>query len=65
MEKRRLKVYEKGISGRLTTRCVPEMKLSGDWLRELGFKQGDYVEVHTARELIVIRRIRGVEKKEG
>ena len=45
---RNLKVYERLVmrSGfRISYKSVPTIVLSGEWLRELGFKPGDQIQV--------------------
>lgn len=41
---RKLKVYEQSMSGGSYT-PVPTIILKGKWLKEAGFKSGEYVEV--------------------
>jgi toxic protein SymE len=37
---------------------VPEIKLSGKWLKRLGFKEGDYAKIETFEKKIVITLIK-------
>ena len=50
-----LKIQPKYRTNRWGTSIVPELKLSGKWLEDLGFKKESRVEVHTSEKLIVIR----------
>ncbi|MFT5668104.1 MAG: toxic protein SymE [Vicingaceae bacterium] len=34
--------------------CVPEIKLVGKWLRNSGFKEGEFVKVEVRKKKIVI-----------
>ena len=54
-EVRSLKLQPKFRLYQRQTNIVPELKLCGLWLEELGFEVGSRVTVHTSKELIVIR----------
>ena len=34
--------------------CVPEIKLVGKWLRNSGFKEGDFVKVEVRKKKLII-----------
>ena len=52
---RSLKIQPKYRTNRWGTSIVPELKLSGKWLENLGFEKESRVEVHTSKGLIIIR----------
>ncbi|WP_109831595.1 SymE family type I addiction module toxin [Reichenbachiella versicolor] len=37
--------------------CIPEIKMEGKWLEELGFKQGKHVKVEWRQKKIIITLI--------
>ncbi len=39
-------------------KIVPELKLSGVWLEELGFKPGELVSITTREELLIITTLK-------
>ena len=52
---RKLKVYTKHRPGRWRNyTTVPEIRLEGRWLEELGFKQGDQVQIKQERNKLTI-----------
>lgn len=55
LEARSLKIQPKHRINRWSTSVVPELKLAGNWLENLGFTIDSRVTVHTSKELIVIR----------
>ena len=52
---RNLKIQPKYRINRWSTTMVPEIKLCGNWLEQLGFTVDTRVTIHTSKELIVIR----------
>jgi len=52
---RQLKIYKKFINQSNKISVVPEIRLSGKWLKEYGFKQGDSISVVCETEEIIIR----------
>lgn len=44
--------YRKGYRNK--SKVVPEIKLCGNWLEKLGFKEGNRVVITTLKRLIVI-----------
>ena len=38
-----------------STKIVPELKISGVWLEEIGFKAGDTVNITVREELLIIQ----------
>ena len=51
---RKLKIHAKFRSRRWDTTTVPEIRLEGKWLAELGFKEGEQVEIKQQRNKLVI-----------
>ena len=51
---RKLKVYAKFRSRRWDYTVVPEIRLEGNWLKELGFKEGQQVRVEQEKNRLVI-----------
>ncbi|NJM26352.1 MAG: type I toxin-antitoxin system SymE family toxin [Bacteroidia bacterium] len=54
-ETRSLKVQPKTRINKYSQKDVPEIKLCGEWLKQLGFEHGTRVSVTLMRELIIIR----------
>ena len=54
-EARSLKIQPIHRFNRWSTNIVPEIKLCGNWLANLGFKAESRVVIHASQELIVIR----------
>jgi len=54
-EARSLKIQPIHRLNRWSRSIVPEIKLCGNWLANLGFKAESRVIVHASKELIVIR----------
>jgi len=52
-----LKVYSKYRLSNSKCKVVPEIRLCGKWLREVGFKSGDFVEITSEMNKITIQRI--------
>jgi len=55
--KRNLKIQPKHRFNRWSTSIVPELRLCGKWLKEIGFNENQRVEVHTEQNLIIIKPI--------
>lgn len=54
-EKRQLKIHRKYIARSYQRYVVfPEIRLSGKWLKELGFTHGKFVTVHHEENKIII-----------
>jgi toxic protein SymE len=51
---RRLKIYTKYRSRRWGSTTVPQIKLEGLWLEQLGFKKGQEVDVEQTPDKITI-----------
>ena len=49
-----LKVYRKFQRRRWDHKAVPEIRLEGDWLKELGFEIGDAIEVQQEKHQLKI-----------
>lgn len=54
-EVRSLKIQPKRRVNKYSHKDVPEIKLCGDWLRELGFQMGERVTVTSMSNLLIIR----------
>ncbi len=54
-EVRSLKIQPKTRFNKYSHKDVPEIKLCGDWLRSLGFEQGERVTVTAMPKLLIIR----------
>jgi hypothetical protein len=54
---RRLKVQPKIRFNAYSRSCVPEIKLCGKWLYDLGFTEGANVTITTMPQLLIIRPI--------
>jgi toxic protein SymE len=57
---RRLKVYPKYRLGNSKTVMVPEIRLCGKWLRELGFQSGHIINIETEEKKITITVYNGL-----
>ncbi|NIJ55165.1 SymE family type I addiction module toxin [Dyadobacter arcticus] len=53
-EVRSLKIQPKIRQSFYREKFVPEIKLSGEWLRNLGFESGNQVKVTTMQQLLII-----------
>jgi toxic protein SymE len=51
---RKLKVYPKHRVGNKHFKVVPEIRLCGQWLRDVGFKSGNFIEVISEMNKITI-----------
>lgn len=49
---RQLKVY--GLNRSASSKEVPELRLAGVWIEQLGFKVGDLVNITTRDKLLII-----------
>ena len=61
---RQLKVYQQYRSLSSGTRIVPELRLTGLWIEQLGFKIGDKVNITTRDRLLIIEPITGASVQE-
>ncbi len=52
---RSLKIQPKTRFNKYSQRDVPEIKLCGDWLQQLGFESGTRVTVTSMPQLLIIR----------
>lgn len=52
---RKLKIHSKFRKRRWDNISVPEIRLEGKWLEEVGFKQGQYVNIQVAKNKLIIR----------
>ena len=60
---RRLKIYEKYRSRTWDNITVPEIRLEGKWLAELGFEVGEHVRIEQhERKLIITANKEGGKK---
>lgn len=59
---RRLKVY--GTHRSADNKEVPELRLTGIWVEQLGFKVGDLVNITTRDRLLIIEPVEGEAKEE-
>ena len=50
---RLMKVYESGV---YSNKEIPQIRLQGEWLKELGFEIGDQINVHCEGGRITITR---------
>ena len=57
---RRLKIHAKYRNLAWGNTTVPQIKLEGRWLEQLGFKEGREVDVEQAQEKITITLRRGL-----
>lgn len=53
---RKIKVYQTARRRRFQVRFVPQIKISGEWLKEAGFEIGDFFTVVTAGPILQIIR---------
>lgn len=60
-EVRSLKIQPKTRFNRYSQTEVPEIKLCGNWLLNLGFDYGDRVTVTTMPQLLIIRPVESPE----
>ncbi|MCE7996341.1 MAG: type I toxin-antitoxin system SymE family toxin [Roseivirga sp.] len=51
---RTLKIYTKHRPRRWDYTTVPEIRLEGRWLEELGFKEGDKVQIKQQHNKLII-----------
>lgn len=51
---RKLKIHSKHRPRRWDYTTVPEIRLEGRWLEQLGFKQGDQVQIKQERYKLTI-----------
>lgn len=56
---RQLKVYQQHRSLSSGTRIVPELRLTGVWIEQLGFKIGERVNITMRDRLLIIEPIEG------
>ncbi|UII77581.1 type I toxin-antitoxin system SymE family toxin [Flagellimonas sp. HMM57] len=52
-----LKVYRKFQRRRWDHKVVPEIRLEGDWLKELGFEIGEAIEVQQEKDKLTIKLV--------
>ena len=55
LEVRSLKIQPKRRFNKYSQKDVPEIKLCGDWLQNLGFQLGERVTVTSMSSLLIIR----------
>lgn len=60
---KKLKIYRKFRARRWDNTTVPEIRLEGKWLDQLGFKEGEEVTVKLYRKKLVITPSKGSEQK--
>lgn len=53
--------YQKSSNGQ---KVIPELKISGVWLDQLGFKAGDHVAITTRERLLIIEPVSVQEPEE-
>lgn len=53
-DKRTLKISRTFLTG---YRSIPLIRLQGVWIRNLGFKEGEYIEIEEEPGLIIIKRL--------
>lgn len=53
---RSLKIQPKFIRNKYSEKEVPELKLCGEWLRNLGFHFGERVTITAMPDLLIIRK---------
>lgn len=51
---RKLKVYPKHRIGNSKHKIVPEIRLCGKWLRDIGFQSGNTINIETEERKITI-----------
>jgi hypothetical protein len=54
---RSLKIQPQIRQNRLSQKTVPEIKLSGKWLNDLGFTPAHYVTVTAEEKMLIIRLV--------
>lgn len=59
---RQLKVY--GLHRSSDNKEVPQLRISGIWIEQLGFRVGETVNVTTRDRLLIIEPVEGVAKEE-
>ena len=59
---RQLKVY--GLHRSADNKEVPQLRISGIWIEQLGFKVGETVNVTTRDRLLIIEPVEGQAKEE-
>lgn len=52
---RQLKVY--GLNRSASNKEVPELRLAGMWVEQLGFKVGDWINITTRDKLLIIEPV--------
>ncbi|MEM9078750.1 MAG: SymE family type I addiction module toxin [Bacteroidota bacterium] len=52
-----LKVYRKFQRRRWDHKVVPEIRLEGDWLKDLGFEIGETIEVQQEKHQLTIKLV--------
>lgn len=52
-----LKVYQKFQRRRWDHKAVPEIRLEGDWLKDLGFEIGTAIEVQQEKHQLTIKLV--------
>ncbi|MEO6284383.1 MAG: SymE family type I addiction module toxin [Dyadobacter sp.] len=57
-EVRSLKIQPKVRRNFYKETFVPEIKLAGEWLRNLGFESGSHVKITTRQELLIIQLLK-------
>lgn len=61
-ETRQLKIYSLNRSS--DNKEVPQLRISGIWIEELGFKVGDTISITTRDRLLIIEPLQVAESKE-
>lgn len=59
---RQLKIY--GLHRSADNKEVPQLRLSGVWIEQLGFKVGETVNITTRDRLLIIEPVEGEAKEE-
>lgn len=54
---RSLKIQPQIRQNRLSQKTIPEIKLSGQWLNDLGFTPAHYVTVTAEEKMLIIRLV--------
>ena len=60
---RRLKIHSKYQSRSWKSITVPEIRLEGKWLAELGFEEGEHVQIEQLKGKLVITVNKDVAEK--
>ncbi|MPL96256.1 hypothetical protein SDC9_42439 [bioreactor metagenome] len=60
---RKLKIYSKFQQRRWDYVSVPEIRLEGKWLEELGFKEGEHVHIEQQQDKLTITLCRKESEK--